>query len=88
MSLSTSTVFDILPPLYSLLRRLLGPPDSPEPPESTESIIKQLPREVGVVRIRIQKARAAVDELPDMHRSLAQQLREIDELEASLEGHL
>lgn len=43
--------------------------------------VKDLPTESSSIRIRIQKARAEVDALPDVHRSVADQEQEIAELE-------
>ncbi|KAJ5861497.1 uncharacterized protein N7529_008807 [Penicillium soppii] len=43
--------------------------------------VKNLPTETSSVRIRIQKARAVVEGLPDVHRSVDEQRREIWELE-------
>ncbi|CAP81230.1 hypothetical protein E8E15_009083 [Penicillium rubens] len=43
--------------------------------------VKNLPTETSSVRIRIQKARTVVEGLPDVHRSVDDQQREITELE-------
>ncbi|KAJ5211825.1 uncharacterized protein N7498_003471 [Penicillium cinerascens] len=43
--------------------------------------IKDLPTETSSVKIRIQKARGVVEGLPDVHRSVEEQQKEIDELE-------
>jgi hypothetical protein len=43
--------------------------------------VKNLPTETSSVRIRIQKARTVVEALPDVHRSVSDQKREISELE-------
>ncbi|KAF4762428.1 hypothetical protein HAV15_005556 [Penicillium sp. str.  len=43
--------------------------------------VKNLPTETSSVRIRIQKARTVVEGLPDVHRSVNDQKREIAELE-------
>ncbi|EAW09516.1 RNA polymerase II mediator complex middle subunit MED9 [Aspergillus clavatus NRRL 1] len=42
---------------------------------------KELPTEASAIKIRIQKAHAVVEGLPDIHRSVAEQEREIAELE-------
>ncbi|BDD60014.1 hypothetical protein MAP00_005181 [Monascus purpureus] len=83
--------FDIIPPLHGLLLRLISPqttgeaalsevgavgPNAPPPLD-----IKDLPIETNSIRIRIQKARAVVESLPDVHRTVADQEREIEELE-------
>ncbi|EKV06902.1 Mediator complex, subunit Med9 [Penicillium digitatum] len=46
--------------------------------------VKTLPTETSSVRIRIQKARTVVEGLPDVHRSVDDQQREISELEDSV----
>lgn len=51
-------------------------PNAPPPLD-----IKDLPIETNSIRIRIQKARAVVESLPDVHRTVADQEREIEELE-------
>ncbi|GKZ23128.1 hypothetical protein AbraIFM66951_000035 [Aspergillus brasiliensis] len=43
--------------------------------------IKDLPTEVSSIKIRIQKAQAVVENLPDVDRSVADQEKEIQELE-------
>lgn len=43
--------------------------------------VKDLPTETSAVKIRIQKARAVVEGLPDIHRSVDEQEQEIAELE-------
>ncbi|KAJ5693019.1 hypothetical protein N7462_002442 [Penicillium macrosclerotiorum] len=43
--------------------------------------VKDLPTETNSVKIRIQRARAVVDGLPDVHRSVEEQQKEIAELE-------
>ncbi|KAL2835014.1 RNA polymerase II transcription mediator complex subunit 9-domain-containing protein [Aspergillus cavernicola] len=43
--------------------------------------IKNLPTEVSSIKIRIQKAQAVVEGLPDVHRTVAEQDKEIRDLE-------
>ncbi|KAE8338515.1 RNA polymerase II transcription mediator complex subunit 9-domain-containing protein [Aspergillus arachidicola] len=43
--------------------------------------IKDLPTEASSIKIRIQKAQAVVESLPDVHRSVVEQEKEIKELE-------
>jgi hypothetical protein len=43
--------------------------------------VKDLPTQTSSVKIRIQKARAVVEGLPDVQRSVDEQQREIAELE-------
>ena len=52
---------------------------NPNVPSSLD--LKTLPTETSSVKIRIQKARAVVEGLPDVHRSVDEQQKEIDELE-------
>lgn len=51
-------------------------PNAPPPLDA-----KDLPTEASSIKIRIQKAQAVVDGLPDVHRSVEDQELEIDELE-------
>ncbi|KAL3482402.1 RNA polymerase II transcription mediator complex subunit 9-domain-containing protein [Aspergillus californicus] len=43
--------------------------------------IKSLPTEVSSIKIRIQKAQGVVEGLPDVHRTVTEQEKEIDDLE-------
>ena len=43
--------------------------------------LKDLPTETTSIKVRLQKARAVVESLPDMHRTVADQEEEIGELE-------
>jgi hypothetical protein len=47
--------------------------------------IQELAAASGSIKVRIQKARAAVKELPDMDRSIKEQEQEIAELESRIE---
>ncbi|KAL1975587.1 hypothetical protein VTN31DRAFT_3979 [Thermomyces dupontii] len=47
--------------------------------------LKELPTATNAIRIRIQKARAVVEALPDVHRSVAEQEEEIRALEERIE---
>lgn len=117
--------FDIIPPLYGLLLRLLSPQTTAEAASGSNARVpvdtvgptsapsaavpshshsttattdhhgvlgsgsnaprpldaKNLPTEANSIKIRIQKARAVVEGLPDVQRSVADQEREIEELE-------
>ncbi|KAL4879659.1 RNA polymerase II transcription mediator complex subunit 9-domain-containing protein [Aspergillus karnatakaensis] len=46
--------------------------------------IKNLPTEVSSIKIRIQKAQAVVENLPDVHRTVTEQEEEIRQLEARI----
>ncbi|KAI9844912.1 MAG: hypothetical protein M1837_005198 [Sclerophora amabilis] len=96
--LPAPSTFDILPPLHTLLSRLL--PNSPNntagntqtgtgssrdltgPPLEPH----QLTTEATALKIRVQKARAAVEALPDVNRTVEEQEAEIRELEGKVEG--
>ncbi|MCJ1465214.1 hypothetical protein MMC07_003830 [Pseudocyphellaria aurata] len=89
------STFDILPPLHALLSRLLLPAasgpttasplpaSSPHPTNAATTPLspKDLSTASSAVKIRIQKARVAVQRLPDINRSVQDQEREIRELE-------
>ncbi|KAI9834210.1 MAG: hypothetical protein M1819_003048 [Sarea resinae] len=78
--------FDILPPVHALLSRLLKASSSAPPPTYTDPQqagleAQHLPTEAAAIKIRIQKARAAIESLPDMDRTVVEQEAEIRELE-------
>ena len=83
-SLPPPDTFDITPSLHELLSRLLvqpGPPDSQSSfPKALPLEIQQLGSEVSEIRNRIRKARAAVDAMPDVERTVKDQEVEMDEL--------
>ncbi len=76
-TLPPPSTFDVVPALYSLLSRLL-----PSSPTSHDTPLEpqQLPLEATALKIKLQRARAAVETLPDMDRTIEQQQREIDEM--------
>ncbi|MCJ1375882.1 hypothetical protein MMC20_007120 [Loxospora ochrophaea] len=76
--------FDILPPLHALLGRLLPPPDSTSSAPALSP--KDLATEAAAIKIKIQKARAAVQGLPDVERTIEEQQEEIRELEDKISG--
>src|SRR2546423_9592789 len=82
--------FDILPEIYALIARLQLPTSTP--PDSstsrpTESVsLKDLPAAAVPIKLKIQKARGAVQALPDMGRTVVQQEREIRALEVRNEA--
>ncbi|MCJ1256760.1 hypothetical protein MMC24_004584 [Lignoscripta atroalba] len=83
-ALPSPQTFDIVPPLHALLSRLLvssveGSAESPISP-------KDLATEAAAIKIKIQKARAAAETLPDIHRTVAEQEEEIDELYGRIVG--
>ncbi|MCJ1481258.1 hypothetical protein MMC06_001415 [Schaereria dolodes] len=76
--------FDIIPSLHALLSRLLVAPNdggagSPLSP-------KDLSTEAAAIKIKIQKARAAVETLPDIERTVAEQREDIKELQTRIVG--
>lgn len=76
-SFPSPSTFDIIPALYTLLSRLLPTATSNDPPLEPQ----HLAVEASTVKIKLQKALAAVEALPDMDRTLEQQELEIQELE-------
>ena len=80
-------LFDIVPEVHELLSRLLPATANPTDPTVTAYTdqqpleIQHLANEASAVRIKIQKARAAVKELPDMDRTIEEQEAEMKELE-------
>lgn len=54
-------------------------PNAPRPLDA-----KDLPTEASSIKIRIQKAQAVVEGLPDVHRTVEEQEQEIKELEARI----
>ncbi|KAI9757648.1 MAG: hypothetical protein M4579_003373 [Chaenotheca gracillima] len=90
------STFDFLPPLHTLLSRLVpsSTPDGASGQVNTAtgelngpSLEPQhLATEATTLRIRIQKARAAIEALPDVDRTIEEQEGEIKELEAKVSG--
>ncbi|KAF2399748.1 hypothetical protein EJ06DRAFT_556870 [Trichodelitschia bisporula] len=92
--------FDILPPLSALLSRLLLPSpglqiNTPEAPQTADAApgeegarldIHELGAQVGRIRVRIQKARQAVEGGGDVGRSCTEQEGELKGLEGRCEG--
>lgn len=88
IALPSPSTFDILPPLHALLSRLLLPAPtaaSPSPHLINAATAPLSPKDLttasSAVRIKIQKARVAVQRLPDIDRSVQDQQREIRDLE-------
>ncbi|KAI9797946.1 MAG: hypothetical protein M1825_005669 [Sarcosagium campestre] len=75
-SLPSPATFDFLPALYSLLSRLVLSTSSAEPALEPQ----QLATEASSLKIRIQRARGAVDALPEMDRTIEEQEVEKAEL--------
>jgi hypothetical protein len=85
-TLPPPATFDILPPLHELLSRLVAndpeasltaEPSSPTYQNLEPLAMHQLAGEVSSVRSRIRRARAAVESLPDMDRTVEEQEEEI-----------
>ncbi|KAI9881960.1 MAG: hypothetical protein M1823_006327 [Watsoniomyces obsoletus] len=76
-TLPPPSTIDVVPALYSLLSRLLPSETSHDAPLEPQ----QLPLEATALKSKLQKARAAVEKLPDMDRTIEQQQREMDEME-------
>ncbi len=88
------STFDVLPPFHALLTRLLHPtfasqqtstptPQLSSSPSHTTAPLspKDIATAASGVKIKIQKARIAVQRLPDVERSVKEQEEEIRELQ-------
>ena len=77
--------FDILPEIYAVVSRLHLPTSTttdPTPSQPIDSLSpKDLPAAIVPIKLKIQKARAAVQALPDVGRTVEEQQREIRALE-------
>lgn len=85
-SLPPPQTFDLIPPLHSLLARLLLPrdptdPSTPSPETATPISPKELGPAASVVTNKIHRARIAIRELPGVEMSLEEQEHVIEELE-------
>lgn len=85
-TLPTPATFDILPPLHELLSRLVADdptasltaePSSPTYQNLEPLAMHQLAGEASSIRSRIRRARAAVEALPDVDRTIEEQEEEI-----------
>ena len=81
-SLPPPSSFDIIPALHSLLSRLSSSLENSSyvPPLS----LKDVAAEAASVKIRIQKARALVDTLPDIDRTVEEQEGDLEELKTMI----
>ncbi|EPS44706.1 hypothetical protein H072_1297 [Dactylellina haptotyla CBS 200.50] len=79
--------FDFIPNTHDLLLRLL-PPNSPPGQSSQVNLAplepKDVDNEASRIRIKIQKARAILNDLPDITRSIDQQEEEVKALEEKI----
>ncbi|KAL9033114.1 MAG: hypothetical protein Q9214_007662, partial [Letrouitia sp. 1 TL-2023] len=57
---------------------------SQTPPDSTHLATKDLATAVSAIRLRLEKAKKAVADLPDVERTVEEQEEEIAELEAEV----
>jgi RNA polymerase II transcription mediator complex subunit 9 len=79
--------FDILPQIYDLITRLPSSTiPSTIPPHNLPSTItpldpKDLPQAAVPIKLKIQRAKAAVSALPDVDRTIEEQTDEMRELE-------
>jgi hypothetical protein len=77
--------FDILPEIYAVVSRLQLPTSTTTDPTTSQPIDslspKDLPAAIVPIKLQIQKARAAVQALPDVGRTVEEQQREIKALE-------
>lgn len=90
-TLPSTTLFDFLPQLHELLARLLDtdadytlPASAPHYKGQEPLAMHQLSGAVSAVRVNIGKARAAVEVLPDVERTIEEQEEEIRILKASI----
>lgn len=86
-------VFDILPPLHSLLSRLLLPPPADGLTPSADATSPLSPKDLATaassITNKIQKARTAVRELPGIEMGIEEQedaIRELEEESRRLRG--
>ena len=86
-------IFDILPEIYALISRvqLLRQdldPHSISTPSAIESPleIKDLPQAAIPIKLKIQKAKATVQALPDIERTTVEQENEIKMLQQTIKG--
>lgn len=70
-----ANAFDFLPDLHALLQRVFN--DELDP--------KDVAHESSRIRLKMERARVMVSELPDVDRSLEEQKKEIRELEEKIE---
>ncbi|KAK6344202.1 hypothetical protein TWF696_007843 [Orbilia brochopaga] len=80
--------FDFIPNTHDLLLRLL-PPSAQLPPGTAATAVASLePKDVDAeasrIRIKIQKARVVLGELPDISRTIEQQEEEMKALETKI----
>ncbi|KAF3906467.1 hypothetical protein ABW20_dc0106145 [Dactylellina cionopaga] len=79
--------FDFIPNTHDLLQRLL-PPNSANNATQSTSLTPLEPKDVDAeasrIRIKIQKARAILNDMPDITRSIEQQEEEVKALEEKI----
>lgn len=85
LTLPPPQTFDFVPPLHGLLSRLIVA-TTEDPATATPLSAKDLVSEASAMKIKIQKARAAVEALSDANRTVQEQEKEIRELEDRIEG--
>ncbi|KAL8858395.1 MAG: hypothetical protein Q9178_005076 [Gyalolechia marmorata] len=89
-TLPPPSTFDIIPPLHTILSRLLlsDPATSPASPSNNSNqdplSPKDLAAAVSEVRARIARARSIIAEMRDSDRTVEEQREEIEELKAVL----
>ena len=76
-------IIDIVPTLHALLSRLLSnPPNSTGTPSIS---LKELVTEAAAIKINVGKAKAAVETLPEVDRTIEVQEGDIRDLEEKLQ---
>jgi hypothetical protein len=77
--------FDILPEIYTLISRLQLPSNNTTDPSTAQPNDLLTPKDLAAaavpIKLKIQKARATVQNLPDVERTVEEQEREIRALE-------
>jgi hypothetical protein len=69
-----ASTFDIIPEIYALIARV----------QSGELLIRDLNQAAVPIKLKIQKAKAAIQALPDIDRTIAEQEQEIKDLEGQV----
>ncbi|KAI9680808.1 MAG: hypothetical protein M1817_004248 [Caeruleum heppii] len=80
--LPSPAALDVLPALHALLSRLVPDPTSTSLAPPLEP--QHLASEAAGLKVRLQKAKAAIEQLPDMERSITQQEKEMQQVEARI----
>src|SRR5271170_5445593 len=69
-----ASTFDIIPEIYAIIARV----------QSGELSIRDLNHAAVPIKLKIQKAKAAIQALPDLDRTITEQEQEINDLEGQI----